>query len=221
MNDRLFYEIFASIARLGYVVLSIFGLLNIRKMSGAYRFLIYLVFLATITDGTVLLLRLKDITSPFLYHFYTIFEYSLLSIVLSFWQRKPAITKAMRASILPFAMIWIISKISGLETFSHFDAYTASLSCALLTLMSMFTLVNLINDYFENITRRPEFWITLGILIYTAGNAINFAVSKTIFYITWNINNFLTIAAILCYAGGLLLQIRSNRYGPSSWQRSS
>ena len=146
----------------------------------------------------------------YVFHFFTLLEYSLLTFIFSKWQKIEWFKKALRISILIFAVIWILSKL-WIEDFSSTDNYTSSIANTLLVGISAYTMLSLLQDNIETLFMEHRFWISSGVLIYYGGSLFTIALSNALQSITkteatvmWGIHNVLFIAANLCYTGGFL-----------------
>ena len=146
-----------------------------------------------------------------LFHVYTLIEYSLLILVFSFMQKNIKLKRIFRLSIPVFFVLWIGAKLFC-EDFSQTDSYSSSLECLLLVAASFGTLYTLGKQYFENIFRDPQFWVGSGVLIYFSGNLLAFALSNT--SLNWSFHHSLmTIISNLFYTGGFLCLHPRRNYG--------
>lgn len=135
------------------------------------------------------------------FHVFTLLEYSLLVLVFSYWQKTDILRKALRLSIPVFALIWILAKFY-VEDLTSFDNFTSSLENAVIIGVSGYALLELGKEDLNSLSREPRFWVSSGVLIYFAGNLILFAISSVI--MMWWTHNVLRIIYNLCQAGGFL-----------------
>jgi len=191
----------AHLAAISDGILVVVGLYVYKYLPKEMRILLFFFSTAVLINLISLYLALHYINNLWLFHIYTLLEYSLLMVVFSYWHKIIIIKKSLRVSILIFIIIWIIAKLI-LEDFNSFDNFTSSLISALLTIIAIYTLVRLAKDYPADIFKRPQFWVSTAVLIYYTGNIFTFALSSTV--IIWSIHNLLYITANICYAGGFL-----------------
>jgi len=184
-----------------YIILLIIGLIRFKSLSKELKLFLFFIIFIILTDLTLFFLAAKRINNLWLIHFYTLFEFIILSFLFSYWQKTKYVIYGLRFSIFIFALIWIVAKIV-LENFSRFDNFTASFSSIILMCFAIITLINLIKEPTFNILREPKFWVSSGILIYFGGNFFSFALSTVI--TVWSLHDVINIIANLFYAGGFL-----------------
>lgn len=159
----------------------------------------------------------NSIPRLWLFHFFTLLEYALLIFAFSYWHNF-RVKKILRWSILVFAIIWFMAKLS-LEKFSEWDSYTVSLESVILISVSAYTLFNM-GKRSDSLFREPQFWISGAVLIYFAGNLWNFALGNIILSwynqninVTWPIHSILNITCNISYAGAFLCLRQHPKYG--------
>lgn len=135
-------------------------------------------------------------------HFYTLLEFIVIVYVLSQWQNKIKPKTLLLLTYIPFFIIWLIAKIF-IENTTNFDNISSSLSSAIITVISAYTLLGLVKDWSKP-TENAVFLIVSGFLIYFSGNLVLFALSSTVITSSWVIHNGLAIVTDLFYAGGFL-----------------
>lgn len=153
-------------------------------------------------------------------HLYTLFEYSFLVFMFSFWPQNNEYRKNLRLSILLFTTIWITAKLF-VEDLSQFDNYTTSLESVLILIFSGHLLYALQKENIQYLFREPRFWISCGIFIYFSGNLLMFSLfnimgaaslGDLIFY--WPIiHSSMNIVENLCFTGAFLCHLYRPSYG--------
>lgn len=164
------------------------------------------VLLALLSLALVISLLLTPIgriwgNNLFLFHFYTLIEYSLLAFLFSYWQTRKSVSRVMRISILVFTLIWVLFKFS-IEGFSSMNNYSQSLANLLLSGMASYTLLSLLSEKVDSIYSEPKFWVSSAVLIYHAGNLFLYAFPAGI--AIWSIHNLINIISNVFYVGGFL-----------------
>lgn len=150
------------------------------------------------------------INNLWLFHIFTLVEYSFLILVFSSWQKNALLKRNMRLSIPIFAMIWVMAKFF-LEGFNEIDNFTSSVESVLLVVVSAYTLYDLNKENVVSIYKEPRFWVAGAVLIYFSGNLLCFAFSNVV--LVWPIHSVLNIIANLLYTGGFLCLPRRLNYG--------
>jgi len=195
------------------VVPFIVGLNLYNKLDTGMKFLLLLFGIGLLIDafGYYLYFFTKIQNNIWLYHFYTLIEYSLLIAAFSYWQKDFKLKRMFRISIPGFAVLWIGAKLFC-ENFSLPDNYTASLECVLLVAVSFSTLYALSKEHLDNIFRDPRFWVGSAVLVYFSGNLLTFALSNIIG--NWSFHHqLMNITANLLYTGGFLCLRPRLNYG--------
>lgn len=158
--------------------------------------------IAFIFSISVMLLWFKGINNLFIMHFYTLFEFVVIVYILSQWQNRIRPKILLLITYIPFFIIWLIVK-TFIENSTNFDNISSSLSSAIITVISAYTLLGLVKDWGKP-TENAVFLIVSGFLIYFSGNLVLFALSSTVLSSSWVIHNGLGIVADLLFAGGFL-----------------
>jgi hypothetical protein len=96
----------------------------------------------------------------------------------------------------------LIAKIF-IENYTNFDNISSSLSSAIITVISAYTLLGLVKNWGKP-TENAVFLIVSGFLIYFSGNLVLFALSATVISSAWIIHMILLIVSNLFYTGGFL-----------------
>jgi len=138
-------------------------------------------------------------------HIWTLIEYGFLVYVFSYWHKNKAFRRLLRWSIPVFVMIWVAAKLGGIEDMTHFQNYTRSVGSMILTVASVIILYSLSESVGASIHKSYQFWVSLAVLIYFAGNIILFSASNIVLVGSlFFMHSVLNIIANLMYAGGFL-----------------
>ncbi len=185
------------------------GICAYRRSSTEMRILtIFLVFVLLI-EILGFSLFYNNFDNSWLFHIFTLIEYSFLVFIFSNWQINTILKHILRLSILFFTLVWISAKLL-FENFNSMDNYTASLESILLIAISVLTLYSLTKENEKPLFIDSRFWICGAVLIYFSGNFMTFAFSNIIGSLLADkiilppIHSILNIIANLCYAGGFL-----------------
>ena len=190
----------------------IMGIYMYKNLSRIMRILLYFTIISLFLNISIYYVGFYWKNNLWIFHISTLIEFSFLAYIFSCWQEKTIIRKIFRAGIFGFAVIWIISKIF-FEDFSAVDNYTSSISNAVLTGMSAFTLITSAQDGSKPILSDPRFWVSSGVLIYYAGTFFTLALSNALPQLAisdasamWAIHNIMAIISYLFYMRGFLSQ---------------
>lgn len=122
---------------------------------------------AFLMEMLVAWLYYSKIKFVWIYHLYAIFEYTLFCL---FFMRamSPALKRVVAISILMFALA------SGVISYWYyqFDAYPGvniNMEGILLCILCTYTLMTLDVRQYNAIQKHPDFWISLGLILYYGG----------------------------------------------------
>lgn len=182
------------------------GLFKIKHLKKDTKILFAFFTVALITEIIVKILAYNKINNLWLFHVFTIVEYSFWVVVFSFWQREHKAKKILRASVFIFCMIWLLNLIFHIEHFNDYNNVSRSIESILLTAIALFTLYNCYLESEVVIYKNYIFYFSIGVLLYFSGNFMFFSLGKSIVngLDLGIIHSTLNITANLCYLGGFL-----------------
>lgn len=142
---------------------------------------------------------------------YTLTEYSLLAVILSFWQDDARIRKAFRLSIPVFGLVCVVT-VATLKVVTTINQFTISLANALYVVMAVLALLGRQRNDLGLIHRDERFWVGSAVLVWSAGDLVIYAfiliLPVNLVAKLWYVHSFLNVAANLLYTGGFLCQYR-------------
>lgn len=199
MDTHYLYYYLGYISTLFSTLSFIVGLLCIKSIN---RYLVPIFLIVSVSFVTeiinVVLVRL-NINNHFIFHFYTVIEFILISFFYLLFFREYS---RQQYFLLPIPLFLIIAfidyKINGLNSM---DNFSSSVGAVFLSLYALFSFLFVMRKLlFENILSAPFFWINSGILFYFSGNLLVFAFSNYVFAkeesignALWSIPQFLNI----------------------------
>lgn len=157
------------------------GLLNFRHLAKDCRILFYFILLSALSNVVSAILAHQRVNNLYLYHFYTIAEYLVLSV---FYYNKftgwPLAQKAILVVCVLFTLLCLLNPLF-FQNLSQFDSYTSSLEAIFVIIMS----IALINKESELLTLQPwkdnpVNWFNTGLLLYFSGSMFLFLLSNYI-----------------------------------------
>ena len=121
-----------------------------------------------------IIFALSGINNLYLYHLFSLVEFTVLSNYLLGLILKRHFTTLFFAVSAVYLVLWVLN-IIFLEPLKAFNGNTAGLSCLLLLLMCMYHLLSLSKGeeilYFQKL---PSFWIVSGIMVYSALSLLSY-----------------------------------------------
>ncbi|MBL7700398.1 MAG: hypothetical protein JNK79_19690 [Chitinophagaceae bacterium] len=138
-------------------------------MRGRRRYLpLCILFAITVSEELIVAWMVaKKLEFIWIYHIYALFEYTLLC--LYFMQiTPPKIRKLVRYSIPLFAII-SLSISQWLYHYAVFPGANINTEGIFLCIICTYVLLNLDIHEFSAIHKNPDFWISLGLLVFFAG----------------------------------------------------
>lgn len=191
------------------------GLIRLKKLPLALKLLV--LFLAVVLVNNIIMLywAFLKINNMWLFHFFTLLEYTSLSWILSYWHTKPFFQNGIRWSILFFACFWVLAKFT-FEDMDSYDSITATISHLLLIGYAALTLFELGQTTGEKFILDARFWVSGAVLIYSTGSVLWLALSNVIItwpesqmMIAWTIHWTLDIFTNILYMGGILCSYKT------------
>lgn len=177
MNINSFYHYLSIISVLFSAFTFIVGLLWFKFLKGYLVPLLVLVSFSFATDVVNIVFAKSNINNLYIFHFFTIIEFILISLFYSLFFRKQLKSGYFLLPIPIFLIVAFIDyKINGLNSMDHFST---SIESILLSIYALFSFLFIMRKLlFENLLSEPFFWINSGVLFYFSGNLLVFAFSN-------------------------------------------
>lgn len=152
----------------------IIGLLCIKTVKGYLVPLFVYVSVSFVIEMVNLGLTESGINNMFVFRFFTIIEFILISFFYSIFFRKYLRPGYIFLFIAVFLGVAFIDyKINGLNAIDNYSSSVSALFVSLYALISFFYIMRKL--IFENILSEPFFWVNSGVLFYFSGNLLVFA----------------------------------------------
>jgi len=181
-----------------------------RSLPQPLRFLEYLLIFVFVMTVIELILSGYFINNLWAVHISTIVECVVVSIIFSLWIKRSLLRSALFGSVAGFIIIWIIGKFS-FEPFTQFDGWTSTISKIIQITFSAILFVEVVRESDIDWTKDPRFWVTAGVIIYSAGSLFIFALFNKMLQISaeylmmiWSLNWVLMIISNLFFARAFL-----------------
>ncbi len=196
------------------------GLFCLRHLDSDLQvFLVFSTFVLLV-DAGILYTSLNKLSNLSLLNTFLLVEYACLAVVFSMWQPNKMLKRLLRTSIGLMLGAWLILWLGGasLGKLSHQFSVIVSI---IFIAVSTYTLHHLTVQSAAPSLHVPAFWISVGVLIYFAGNvllfgATNLFVDAALIAKVWWLHTILSIIANVFYCGGYLSQRRLKVCGSSS-----
>jgi len=145
------------------------------------------------------------------HHIYLPIEYTVLTIIFSSWIKNLLYTKLLRFSI-PFFWAFSIFNSFLLQNLNELNSYPITLSLIIYTVMSLYILFQIMSEDTGHIIKNHIFWISSGLLIFSAGDLAYFAFYSLIkahyLIAIWAIHTIFNIVMHIFYSVGFICQGR-------------
>ena len=185
------------------------GIVTIRRLRPEMKILMGLFVAAALVEGYTFYQAMNSTGSHFAHHLYAPVEYTLLILAFSYWQENGVFKKAILSSI-PVFIIICVANIGWGGGWNSLNIFTRSLANTVYIVIASYSLLTLLRRDSGLIYRDFRFWICSGVLIYSSGSLVYFALHDLmpvdVLVIIWYIHNGLNIAANIMYATGFICQ---------------
>ena len=174
MDINNFYDYLDYINTFFSVPSLIAGLLCMKAVKGYLVPLFVYVSVSFVTEMINFVLSQSGINNMFVFRFYTIIEFILISFFYHLFYKQYLKSSYLLLLIPVFLVVSFIDyKINGLNAMDNFSSSVSAILLSLYALVSfLFIMRKLI---FENIMSEPFFWINSGVLFYFSGSLLVFA----------------------------------------------
>lgn len=177
MDTQYLYYYLGYISTLFSTLSFIVGLLCIKSINRYLVPIFLIVSVSFVTEIINVVLVRSNINNLFIFHFYTVIEFILISFFYLLFFKKYLNANYLLLPIPVFLIVTFIDyKINGLNSMDNFSASIEAVILSIYSLVSfLFVMRKLL---FENILSAPFFWINSGVLFYFSGGLLVFAFSN-------------------------------------------
>ena len=200
----------AYVALLSSLVVVIVGVWRYKLLRSEMKILFIFFGFVFIINALSAYFALQGTNNLWLFHIYTLLEYSALMLVFSYWQKTEKSTLTLRLAIAAFFVAWLIAK-SFLENLQQSDSFSSSLASVLLIGVSSYMLFVLFQQNSFSLVRDFRFWVLSAVLIDHASRVILFALDNIVLHLPiadviklWSFHWLITIIANFLYSGSFL-----------------
>jgi hypothetical protein len=178
--------------------------------------LIFFIFIVVGTIAEILeySTAIRGINNLVIAHLYVLTGSILLLVLYAEWQKRYRMKIFLWLLAVLFAIFWLYEKLL-LEGFHSTTPYTLHVSSVIFIVLTAITLLKLIREGEVSLGRNMRFWISTGLLVYSAGNIVLFLLGDTLRMLSfkdmltaWKIHWSLDIVSMLCYTGAFLCSSR-------------
>jgi hypothetical protein len=207
-----FVTILLYIAVFSFGIPLVTGAINFGRLDRQMRLLLLLVVIIGTTESmTFYFSEILHRDYHWIHHIYLPIEYAILTLIFSSWIRHPLISRLLRFSI-PFFWVFSIFNSFLLQNLKDLNSYSITLSLIVYTVMSLYVLFQIMSEDTGHVIKNHIFWISSGLLIFSAGDLAYFAfysLIRTHYLIAiWATHTILNIAMLIFYSIGFICQGR-------------
>jgi hypothetical protein len=182
----------------------IIGLFRFKRFNIELKLILLWFFLAMACDWYVFWMMLAHKSANWTRYYYLPAEYAIIAFAFSRWSTNERIKRLLILSIPIFIAICVISAIAK-DSLLFDDNLTLPLSCLLYAIISLYTLISLINENYSPIYKNYIFWICAGLLLYSVSGVIFYSLSNYYpLYIFFQINTVTMLVSTVFYSVGLI-----------------
>ncbi|UCE65348.1 MAG: hypothetical protein JSU85_10785 [Candidatus Zixiibacteriota bacterium] len=143
------------------------------------------------------------------HHLYLPIEYTIITLIFSSWIKNALYAKLLRNSI-PFFWAFSILNSFFLQNLNELNSYPITLSLIVYTVISLYVLFQIMSEDTGHIIKNHIFWISSGLLIFSAGDLAYFAfysLIRTHYLIAiWAVHAIFNIVMHIFYSVGFVCQ---------------
>ncbi len=158
------------------------GLFYYKKLkSSTYYILVWLLFFVIVAESIGMYQRrILHIPNVQVYNIITGIEFLVYALIFKKIIRWNVTKKVINVFFIVYPICWLLNMIF-IQGFNMFHTYTMSIGSIFMVFLAFSYLYNLFNiEYKFNLLGSPDFWFSIGILFFYAGDMLN---SFLIFYV--------------------------------------
>jgi hypothetical protein len=188
------------------------GVKYFKRLDWGMKLLVLLMVAVGITEASTLILSsFLNKGYHWIHHIYFPIEYTLFALIFSKWIKKDIYAKSVLYSI-PVVVIFAVFNSLFLQTLNQLNSYAITLGLICYTIITLLVLYQIMNEDLGRILKNNKFWVSTGLLIFSAGDLAYFAfyplVTKHYLIAIWAIHAIFNIIVHIFYAIGIICQGR-------------
>lgn len=179
-----------------------------KRLNFDLKLLLALFVVATIVEIISFILNRIADGNSWVSIIYMAIEYSTFGLIFSSWQKNAIVKYAIIISV----PLYILIEIVGLFVTGYLPNLTFfifSLASVFYVLFSSYTLIQLQKNDYGDIFRDHKFWITAGLLFYSAGTFVYYVIALYAYY---NSNHYYSLYYMFLAVNGLSYIIYSKGF---------
>lgn len=175
MNSPSFFYRLAIVSTVVEALPPLIGLLCLRRLRGYLVPVMLLALCGLLTDVISSLFIAEGSNNLFIFHLYTLLEFSLLSIFYFLFYKQYVGRNYVFLAVIPafYVVGYLDYHLHGSNSIDNLSASIESLILAIYSLLSFLVIMNKL--IFKNLLSVPFFWVNSGVLLYFLGNLLVFA----------------------------------------------
>lgn len=184
------------------------GAFNFRRLGLEMKLFFVLLAIALITELITYYLAFSGHSTNSVHNVYLAIELLMIGFIFSRWQDSRSTGNRILAVFSAVVLIHVVSIMFFLDIY-EMNSFMLTLSCMLYAVVSALTLYNLQMKDTGSIYRNYVFWVSSGLLIYSAGCLSYFAFAKILLSnMIWQLHIVVNIVAYCLFSVGFLCHTR-------------
>ena len=177
-NSFLFYAVLASL-----LFPPIAGVIRFKRLSREFRVLFFFFSIGALIEFVQVWMAMHGINNLWTSHVYHAGEFVVFMWVLAFWEENPRVNRLMVLSISVYLVLWVILKFTFNPMMQEADTLALPVHIVF-TLLSIRLLHGLVEKERGLLFTMPKFWFLAGLLIYSSGDLVMYALKSTIYQLS-------------------------------------
>lgn len=159
-----------------WVVPVAIGLARKKYFNTSEKILLWFVVASALSDVIAFVLQRQDINNMFLFHIYTVVEFTLISLFYVKVISNPRITPFIIGALFPFLCVAVYEFITNRNGLDVICTTTESIVLMLYAILGFSSMLK--NPVQSRVVAIPLFWFNTAVLLYFAGNLFLFVFSN-------------------------------------------
>jgi hypothetical protein len=201
------YQLLSIVASFSWIIPLVIGLCRKKYFNASEKILLYLIGASALSDLVGITLQVQNINNMFVFHIYTVIEFTLISFFYIKVLTNTNITRFIVVLIFLFLGVAAYDFIKNLDRLDDLSTTTESIIVMLYAILGFSSLLK--NPVQSRVVAIPLFWFNTAFLIYFAGNLFLFIFSNYLqshfkgrFDALWGIHSVMSIILYLLISTG-------------------
>lgn len=210
--DRAYFIVLGQVSSFSALIPLIFSLFHFKRFDATQQKIVYLLIAMSGAELMSNLLWLAAINNNPVYHIYAVVEFFILLKIF----QPPLEVYLTRIGFTVLLIGFVCFAVVNAYFFQNPDTFNSNVTLVssfifiLFVLLYLFKLIN--GQHVDSLVKNPLFWVSMGVLIYYATNAVLFfinqypALQNTYRYTIWGMHAVVNLILVLFYFIALWVQ---------------